>query len=143
MNKEQLDKVIIAAELLREALEDAEPREDWVEEDALEALGPTDEEISLNIKGDPDWHLDRPNQFERMKHLYDPRRETFDASTFHLYGRFGIDTRPYKPEMIYTEEYPQGVMVRDGATEQHGAPYDPYFKPRYVIDDHGKWWHRA
>ena len=142
MNKEQLDKVIIAAELLREALEDAEPREDWFVGEVWEDAEPTDEEISLNIKGDPDWYLDRPHQFARMKHLYDPRREPFDASTFHMYGRFGADTRPYKPEMIFTEEYPHGVMVRDGATKQHGAPYE-YFKDRYVIDDDGKWWYRA
>ena len=140
MNKQE---VIGILEWAIEQIED-DPREGWFEEDALEAVGPTDEEIAMNIKGDPDWPKERPNQFASMRHLYDPMREPFTANQFHLYGRFsGVDTRAWKPQVIETKEYPDGVLVRNGATKQYGAPYDPYYKDRYVIDDDGKWWYRA
>ena len=84
---------------------------DWVEsidkEETPTVHVPTPEEISANVSGNPNFHLENPEEYEKRAPFYNPAKKPFTDTMWVMTGRLGYgnkvdengylnDPRPYK-----------------------------------------------
>lgn len=86
---------------------------------------PTPREISINLRGDPDFHIDNPKEFLKLKKFYDPERVPFTNYTAFISKYLQKDTRAYKPVKL------NGVVYK--RTTPNAGP-DAYWIERGVRD---------
>jgi len=99
-------KVLAAIDSLNEIL--AELDEVEVNVDA-----PTLEEISMNLWGNPLFHIERPDDFAKIAKFYNPNKQPFTDTTIVMTGRLGYG-KTMDADGYLRDPRPRKVIEKDG-----------------------------